>query len=330
MSSSRQRRRWSRRCLGGGLVALATLAMLVVSAAPAFAGTLANVGWTVSDSLTGQTAVTYSYSFKTATAGTIKSVTMSVPLLTGGTAAVDTVYGLGAGSVSLVGTTLTYTVTAPISVAANIPVYVSFSGLTNTPISGSRTATVTTRTSTSSTIDSGTSQSVSFGSSSTTAQVALSRTLTFTNDTPAFTMSLDPTGLSGNPPQPVVLTVLTNASAGYSLAASDTGLSMAAPAFTIADVTSGPATGVSVFPASGFGVSAVLTGGGTDGAALAAGLSGGKWVGYPLVAANFLTTTGPTGVTADTLTLTNRVGVDYTTPAGSYSDTISYVVTPTY
>jgi len=203
-------------------------------------------------------------------------------------------------------------------------------GLTNTPISGSRTATVTTRTSTSSTIDSGTSQSVSFCSSSTTAQVALSRTLTFTNDTPAFTMSLDPTGLSGNPTQPVVLTVLTNASAGYSLAASDTGLSMAAPAFTIADVTSGPATGVSVFPASGFGVSAVLTGGGTDGAALAAGLSGGKWVGYPLVAANFLTTTGPTGVTADTLTLTNRVGVDYTTPAGSYSDTISYVVTPTY
>ena len=327
MSSFGRRRRWLRLCLAGGLISLVALA---VGTAPAYAGTLSGVTWTVSDSQTGQTAVTYSYSFKTATTGTIRRVTMSVPGATGGTAAVETVYGLGAGSVTLAGNTLTYTVSSPVSVAANIPVYLSVSGMTNTMFPGSRTAAVTTYSPTSSVIDSGTSQSVSFGSSSTTAQVSLSRTLTVTNDTPAFAMSLDPTGLSGNPTQPVVLTVLTNASAGYSLAISDTGLSMTSPAFTIADVTSGPGTGVATFPTSGFGVSAVLTGGGTDGAALAAGLAGGKWVGYPLVAANFLTTTGPTGLTADTLTLTNRVSVDYATPAGSYSDTISYVVTPTY
>ena len=255
---------------------------------------------------------------------------MSVPGSTGGSAAVGAVYGLGAGSVTLAGNTLTYTVATPVSVAANIPVYISFTGLTNTLFPGSRSAAVATYSPTSMPIDSGTSQSVSFGSSPTTAQVSVSRTLTFTNDTPAFTMPLDPTGLAGNQTQPVILTVLTNASAGYSLAISDTGLSMAAPAFTIADVTSGPGTGVATFPATGFGVSEVLTGGGIDGAALAAGLSGGKWAGYPLVATNFLTTTGPTGLTADTLTLTNRVNVDYTTPAGAYNDTITYVVTPTY
>jgi hypothetical protein len=77
-------------------------------------------------------------------------------------------------------------------------------------------------------------------------------------------------------------------------------------------------------------VSASVSGGGTDGATLATGLAGGNWVGYPSTAANLLTTTGPTGTTADTLTLTDQVAVDYTVPDGSYADTITYVVTPTF
>ena len=327
MASSGQKRRWLRRSLGGGLLATAALAIL---AAPAFAGTLTNVNWTVSNSQTGKTAVTYAFSFKTATTGIVKTVTMAVPAGTAGTPVVGSVYGLGAGTVALAANTLTYTVTTPVSVAANIPIYVSVTGMTNSSTAGSRTSLAATNTSVPAVIDSGTSQSIMFGSSSTTAQVSVGRTLTFTNDTPSFTMSLDPTGLSTNQTQPVVLTVQTNASGGYSLAASDTGLSMTGPAFTIPGVTAGPGTGVASFPSSGFGVSAVLSGGGTDGAALAAGLSGNKWVGYPVAAANFLTTTGPTGATADTLTLTNQVNVDYTMPAGTYNDTITYVVTPTY
>ena len=63
---------------------------------------------------------------------------------------------------------------------------------------------------------------------------------------------------------------------------------------------------------------------------MAAGLTGGKFVGYPTTAANFLTATGPTGTTPDTLTISDAVGVDYTVPDGSYSDTITYVVTPSY
>ena len=42
--------------------------------------------------------------------------------------------------------------------------------------------------------------------------------------------------------------MLTNASTGYTLAASDTGLSMTAPAATIPDVTTGPGTGVTPSP----------------------------------------------------------------------------------
>ena len=308
MASSGQKRRWLRRSLGGGLLATAALAIL---AAPAFAGTLTNVNWTVSNSQTGKTAVTYAFSFKTATTGIVKTVTMAVPAGTAGTPVVGSVYGLGAGTVALAANTLTYTVTTPVSVAANIPIYVSVTGMTNSSTAGSRTSLAATNTSVPAVIDSGTSQSIMFGSSSTTAQVSVGRTLTFTNDTPSFTMSLDPTGLSTNQTQPVVLTVQTNASGGYSLAASDTGLSMTGPAFTIPGVTAGPGTGVASFPSSGFGVSAVLSGGGPGGA-------------------NFLTTTGPTGATADTLTLTNQVNVDYTMPAGTYNDTITYVVTPTY
>jgi len=142
---------------------------------------------------------------------------------------------------------------------------------------------------------------------------------------------VDPTGLSSGSTKAVTLTVLTNASAGYTLAALDTGgLSRTSPAYTIPDVTAGPGTGVGTFPTSGFGTSATLSGGGTDGAALASGLTGGQWVGYPGSAATFLSATGPTGATPDTLVLTNKVGVDYSVPAGAYTDTITYVLTPSF
>jgi hypothetical protein len=302
----------------------------LATAPPASAATLTKMSWTVNNSQTGKTAVTYSWSFSTATAATLTAVTLTVPAGTAGTPAVGTVYGLGAGTVALAGTTITYTVTTPVAVPANIPIYLSFTGLTNTSTAGSYSSTITTQKSGPLTVDTGTTGSVTFGSSSTTASVTVGQTLTFTNNNPSFSLSVDPSMLNNTASQAVVLTVQTNAASGYTLAASDTGMSRTAPAFTIPPVSTGPATGVATFPTSGWGASATLTSGGTDGAALAAGLSGGKWVGYPSSPANFLTATGPTGATADTLTLTNQVGVDYSVPGGSYSDTITYVVTPTF
>ena len=200
---------------------LAVFMILALEASQAFAGTLTNMSWAVNNSQTGKTAVTYAFSFKTATAGTIKTVTMTVPAGTAGTVAVGTVYGLGAGTVGLAGNTITYTVTSAVAVAANIPIYLSFTGLTNTSTAGSYTSTVTTQTSAPATIDTGTTGAVIFGSSSTTATVTVAQTLTFTNDTPSFSLSVDPTGTANNMSKAVTLTIQTNAASGYTLSASD-------------------------------------------------------------------------------------------------------------
>jgi hypothetical protein len=315
-----------------GVAALLVMAagMIVVDSGAAFASSLTKVSWAVSNSQTGKTSVTYSYAFQTATTATLDAVTMTVPSGTGGTVGVGTVYGLGAGTASLAGTTLTYTVTSPISVAANIPIYVSFTGLTNTSTAGSYTSTITTQKGAALTVDTATSGSVTFGSSSTGVTVTVGQTLTFTNSAPSLSLAVDPSMLDNNQTEAVTLSIQTNAASGYTLAVSDTGLSRSAPSFTIPAVSSGPATGVASFPTSGWGASATLTTGGTDGATLAAGLSAGKWVGYPSSAANLLTATGPTGATADTVTVTDQVAVDYTVPAGTYNDTITYTATPSY
>jgi hypothetical protein len=316
------------RAAAAGLALLTVLTVLAPSAA--FAGSLTKTSWTVSNSQTGKTGVTYAYAFTTATAATLTAVTMTVPAGTGGAVTAGTVFGLGAGTVSLAGTTLTYTVTTPAAVAANFPIYISFNGLTNTTTPNSYTSTITTQKAGPITVDTATSSAVTFGSSSTGVTVTVGKTLTFTNNTPAFSLAVDPSSLNNVQSQAVVLTVQTNAASGYTLAMSDTGLSIASPSFTIPAVSSGPTTGVAAFPSSGWGASATLTSGGTDGAALASGLTGGKFVGYPSSPANFLTATGATGATADTLTVTNQVAVDFTVPDGTYSDTITYVATPSF
>ena len=324
----RSRTATSRGLRTAGFGGLLGVALVLLVAAPAFAGTLASPSWLNSNSQTGKTAVTYAYSFKTATAGSISKVTMTVPAGTAGTVTAGSVYGLGAGTVALAANTLTYTVTTPAVVAANVPIYVSFSSLNNTTVPNVYTSLITTYNGVTA-VDSATTPGVTFGLSSTGATTAVGQTLTFTNDTPSFNLAVDPTGMALSQSQVTTLTVKTNARSGYTLAAYDT--TMVQPSvYTVPAVSSGPAIGVASFPTKGFGASATLTTGGTDGAAMAAGLNGGNWVGYPTSAGNFLTATGPTGNSADTLVVTNQVNVDYTVPSGSYSDTINYVVTPSY
>ncbi len=333
MSEALQSRSGSHRLVKltiAGLVVMTGVFNLVTGAASA--ATLTKTSWSVSNSQTGKTAVTYAFAFTTASASgaNLTSVTMTVPALTAGTVATGVVYGLGAGTSTLASNLLTYTLTTPAPLAANLPVYVSFTGITNTTTAGSYTSVITTIKTGSTTVDSATTAPVVFGPSSTSVTVIVAQTLTFTNNMPTFQLAIDPTSLNNVQNQAVILTVQTNAASGYTLAASDTGMSRTAPAYSIADVTTGPTLGVATFPSAGWGASATLAGGGSDGAALAAGLTGGKFVGYPPSAANFLTATGPTGATPDTLTVTDQVEVDYSVPDGSYSDTITYVATPTY
>src|ERR1700688_1949415 len=80
-------------------VALAS-SLLVVSTKSVAAAALTNTSWTVSNNQAGATPVNYAYSFKTATTGTIKTITFVVSGAgLAGAPAIATAYGIGAGSV---------------------------------------------------------------------------------------------------------------------------------------------------------------------------------------------------------------------------------------
>ena len=314
------------------VLALAATTMTGVSSASA-AGALANTTWSVSNNQTGATAVTYTFEFTTATSGTIKTVTATVPGNTGGNATLIQAYGLGTGTVALASNTLTYTVGTAETVAAGVPIYIEIGGLTNTSTAGSYTSTVTTKDATAVAIDTVTSPTVAFGAASTVVTVEIPKSLAFTNDTPSFTLQMDPSlEALADITKAVTVTVKTNAGGGYSLAAKDTGLTSGSNTMPVASTGVGTGVVSASFAANTFGVSAAKTiTGGSLAAIQGAGLGvSGNFVGYKAAGEAFLLATKPTGNTADILVLTNRVKIDYNTPAGTYGDSITYTATPTY
>src|SRR5438445_11164179 len=250
--------------LVGGMLSFGT------SAAQA-AGTLTNVSWTVTNNQVSATSVTYSYSFKTATAGTIKTITFAVSGSgLAGTPAIAKNYGIGAGTVARSGQTITYTVTSAVSVSTGIPIYIEFSGLTNTSTSGSYTTTITTQTSVPATIDTATSPAVTFASNNTPVTVTVAKSLTFTINNTAFELDLDPSlPALADQASTVGLTVQTNAHSGYTLTVADNaaGLQSAATGNpTIADASTGKATSLAWPGAPDFGYTVTGTGATIDGA----------------------------------------------------------------
>ena len=184
--------------MGGRIAAVAVLALAattMVGVSTATAVALTDTTWSVSNSQTGAEAVTYTYEFTTATAGAIKSVTATVPdgtTLTSTELGAGTHYGLEAGTVSFAADattdaveTLTYTVTTttPETVAAGVPIYIEFTGLTNSSTAGDASSTVTTQTAVPATIDTVASPVVTFGAASTSVTVEVPQSLTFENDT---------------------------------------------------------------------------------------------------------------------------------------------------
>ena len=111
-----------------------------------FGGSLTRLGWKVSDTTPAATGVDDTYTFTTASSSELDSVTMTVPAGTGGSPAVGTVTppALAGGTVSLSGTTLTYSFT-PATVDAGTAVSIEITGLTNTSTAGSYTSDITTR-----------------------------------------------------------------------------------------------------------------------------------------------------------------------------------------
>ena len=326
--STTQRARWRVLLLVSATAVAASF--FAFFASPASAGTPTNMSWTVSNNQVGATSVKYSYSFTTATAGTIKSITFVVSGAgLAGTPTISRNYGIGAGTVARSGQTITYTVTTAVAVAAGIPIYIEFSGLTNSTTAGSYTTVITTQTSVPATIDTGTSPAVTLAATNTAVTVTIAQSLTFTINNTAFELDLDPSlAALADQTATVGLTVQTNANSGYTLAVNDstTGLQSSATGNpVIAKVSAGKATSVTWPGAPKFGYTVTSTGATTD-----AAFTGSKYAGYTSGGETIATRAGATGGTADVISIATRVAIDYSVASGVYTDTLTFTVTPNY
>jgi hypothetical protein len=327
------RRHVSRRhryCAVFAAALVAASCFFAFAAAPASAATFTNMSWSVSNNQVGATNVIYSYSFTPATTGVIKTITFAVSGAgLAGTPTISRNYGIGAGTVSRAGQTITYTVTSAVSVSAGVPIYLSFGGLTNTSTAGSYTTTITTQTAVPTTIDTGTTPAVTMSANNTAVTVAIAQSLTFSVNNTAFELDMDPSLASlADQTATVGLTVQTNANSGYTLAVADsaTGLQSSGTGNpTIPKVSTGKATSLAWPGAPNWGYT--VTG---SGATIDPAFTGSKYAGYVSGGETIATRSGPTGGTADTITISNRVAINYSVTSGVYSDTVTYTVTPNY
>jgi hypothetical protein len=311
--------------------------VVVTSTSAYAAGTLTNLSWATSNNQAAATAVNYSYSFKTATAGTIKTISFTVSGAgLAGAPAIVVAYGIGAGTVAVAGQVITYTVTSAVNVATGIPIFIELSGLTN-PAAGSYTTAIATNTAAPAVIDSGTTPALVFAASNTAKTIVVAQSLTFTLDTTAFTLNMDPS-LPALADQSYTsnITILTNANSGYTLTVSDsaTGLqSSSAGNPTIPQVSTSMATAVAwpAAPTTATGYTVTGTGVGDAGFAVNAAFAGGtKYGGYRNAGDVVASSTKATGVTANTIAVIDRTAIDYATASGTYTDTLTYTATPNY
>ena len=137
-----------------------------------------------------------------------------------GTPAIAKNFGIGAGTVARSGQTITYTVTSSSSISSGIPIYIEFSGLTNTSTAGSYTTKITTQTNVPATIDTP-SRRGHLVANNTAVTVTVAKSLTFTIDTTAFELDWIRLPALADQTQTVGLTVQTNANSGYTLSVAD-------------------------------------------------------------------------------------------------------------
>ncbi|HTU71921.1 MAG TPA: hypothetical protein VMG38_00240 [Trebonia sp.] len=216
------------------------------------AATLATAVWSASSTVTGATGASYTYSFTAATSASLSSVTMTVPAGTGGTPAVGTVSpgSLAGGTVSLVGSTLTYSFAAT-QVGLGTAVSIQVSGLTNTSTAGTYTSQVTTRNGASA-VDTGPTGPFAFtgtaltsptltASSSTVGAASASYTYAFTTTSPGLITSVTMTVPPGTGGSPIVGTVSPPGLAGGTVTLSGTTLTYSSISLTLP-----PGTAVSI------------------------------------------------------------------------------------
>jgi hypothetical protein len=287
------------------------------------------MAWTVNNNQAAAANVNYSFAFTTATAVAIKGITFTVSA-TGlaGTPTVVASYGVPAGTVTRSGQTLIYQVTTAINIAAGMPIFIELGALTN-PTAGTYTSDIATYNAAATQIDGGATPSVTFGASDTATDPGIGKSLTSTLSATTLINNLDPSVSALNDvTTPVALSVLTNATSGYTLVVKDvaTGLQCSCTGTpVIAKVSTGKATSVSWPGPRRWGYTVTATGATAD-----AAFSGAKYAGYTAGGESVATHAGPTGGVADVITITNRVAIDFANSGGTYGDTITYTVTPNY
>jgi hypothetical protein len=328
--------RWSRLALAAALTMTVLQVLVMAPAGHAATLTAGIVNWSVSKAHPGDTAVRYTWAFETATTATLSKITFTVPDGTAGTLTVADAYGVPGGSATLdTGPSpdvVTYTITAPVSVAAGVKVLIALDGFTNTATTGDYASTLTSYDNQAipAAVDIGTSNTVSIADNTTDVTVVIARSTVFTNDTTGFDLVMDPSNDAyADQTKGVTLAVKTNAGSGYALDVRADTLDNADATRSITPVTSDLSTGIASasFTADRWGYAIGTIGGDAKGVRQGA-LVNGDYVGYRTTNDRAVVATGPTN--GDTITFTNRVKIDYLQPADTYRSTITYTVTPTY
>ena len=177
---------------------------------------LTAVSWSTSTATAGATGASYTYAFTAATtSGNIRTVTMTVPAGTAGSATLGTVTpaGMTGGTVTLSGGVLTYSFTTNHTLNASTAVTIQVNGLTNTATPGSYPSEIVTKNNGAAVVDSGFAPAVTITpgvlvsptwavSSTTAGATGVSYTYTFTTVTTSSLSSVTmtvPAGTAGSP-----------------------------------------------------------------------------------------------------------------------------------
>lgn len=281
--------------------------------------TSAAIFWT-SNATLGATGAVYGWEFVSRTATPIASITVALPTATTGAGlyVVSAVHLPGTGTVSLSGTTLTYTLASPVTVPVGRHMYLSVAGFTNTGTAGGYGTTITTRAAGAATIDVSQSGAVTFTTA--TPVLVVPNPATTVTAPAQVVLYVDPI-TQGDNSVTAALTVKSNATNGYTLKVAGTPMSGTYGALTpVSGGLASPVTGGG-FGAGRFGYAVSVSGAGTF-----AGTAG-SYAGYTSAGEVAVTAGRPTAIGGDTVQITNRLKVDFQQRAGVYTGTLNFRVT---
>lgn len=331
---------------------------------PVSAGALTSSKVTISDSRAGQTGVSHTFTFTTATTDTIATVQMQYCTTASG--ACSTPSGISTtdatqGSISGLGTsssdfstngTINLTVTSPVSISSGTTITLPYTGITN-PITANSSFFVrlTTKNGSAQTIDSTVVAFAVLTSSSLLVTANVGATFSFeiapittgsvngasvtVSDTTASTV---PFGVLNSGSSAVAahdITVTTNASNGYvvTIKSSDPPLTDSSNNIDTFTGTNASPTTWSAPAGSSANVNTGFTGYTTEDTSLCTGtgsrFSSNKWAGPETTPYEVMCNTNAV-LTGETIRVGWKAEVNGIQPAGQYSGTFILVATPTY